>query len=684
MNKSMDKLKHFRIKSDAVFAIVVVSILMLLFIPVPAFILDILIVLNISLALLVLLQTFYSERPLDFSAFPSILLLATLFRLGLNISSTRLILAEGNAGQVITSVGNYVVAGNYIIGLVVFFILVVVQFVVVTNGAQRVAEVAARFILDSMPGKQMSIDADLNMGIIDETQAQKRREFIEKEANFYGAMDGATKFVKGDAIAGIIIILINIFGGLAIGVAQAGLPWKEALHIYTLQTVGDGLVTQIPSLIIAVGTGIIITRAATQGNLSEQLVTQFTMHPFTLYLVAFAVGIAAFLPGLPTITLILVACAFAAAGYFSAQKQLVKSNIDVEEELIQDEQNTVMDIGFSTELWDEIDQPMKNEINTQFDRFKQSFEKKYGLILPSHKLSMLTDLSGFEYSIRVHNIELSSGSLYPNHTMVIDAEGKVDEEKGIKGTEPAYGLTAVWLLPELAEMYKKKGMTTVESTTVLVTHFTEFVKQQAIEFVTRDFVDQVIAEQRKKNENLVNEVIPEQLANADLQHIIANLIQERVAIHNISQIFEVLADKARIDKNIYSLTEAVRKRMRNQIVSLLLDENRTLNIISLAPLLERSLLSGASEQQEHGLDKMLPIAPSLLEDIITQLSPLIERSIATKVEPVLLVNPFIRRSMWLTLNRMLPQLHVLSVDEVPTHAKLNSLGLIQSNTSKAA
>lgn len=680
----MGKLKYFKLKSDTVFAVCVISILMLLFIPVPAFILDILIVINISLALLVLLQTFYSERPLDFSAFPSVLLLATLFRLGLNISSTRLILADGNAGQVITSVGNYVVAGNYVIGLVVFFILVVVQFVVVTNGAQRVAEVAARFILDSMPGKQMSIDADLNMGIIDETQAQKRREFIEREANFYGAMDGATKFVKGDAIAGIIIILINIFGGLAIGVAQAGLPWREALHIYTLQTVGDGLVTQIPSLIIAVGTGIIITRAATQGNLSEQLATQFTMHPFTLYLVAMAIGLAAFLPGLPSITLILVALAFAAAGYFAAQKQLVKSNTDDAEEQILDEQNTVMDIGFSSALWAEIDDEMKDELNSQFDRFKQSFEQKYGLILPTHKLSELTELSGSEYSIRIHNIELSSGALYPSHTMVIDAEEKIDATEGVKGVEPAYGLNAVWLLPDLAERYKKNGMTTVEPITVLVTHFTEFVKQHAVEFVTRDFVDQIIIEQRKNNENLVNEVIPEQLANADLQHIIANLIQERVAIHNASQIFEVLADKARTDKNIYSLTESVRKRMRNQIASLLLDEKRTLNIISLAPLLERSLLSGANEQQEQGLDKMLSIAPSLLEHLITQLSPLIERSIATKIEPVLLVNPFIRRAMWLTLNRMLPQLHVLSVDEVPTHAKLNSLGLIQANTSQAA
>lgn len=676
-----ERLKQYGLGGEAVFALGVIAILMLLFVPVSKLLLDVLIILNISLALLVLLLTFYSNRPLDFSTFPSVLLLATLFRLGLNISSTRLILADGDAGKMISSVGSYVVAGNYIIGMVIFFILVVVQFVVVTNGAQRVAEVAARFTLDSMPGKQMSIDADLNMGIINEKEAQSRRTYIEKEANFYGAMDGATKFVKGDAIAGIIIILINIIGGLAIGVAQAGLSWQEALQLYTLLTVGDGIVTQIPSLIIAVGTGIIITRAATQGNLADQLFTQVVTHPFTLVLVALVLISATFIPGLPSFSLVLVSMLFALVGYVAYRRKKSHEETPSEKDDIEDDSqgSDLLRLVLKPELSQELRQD-KDIIYAQFNEFKTSFESKYGLILPKLQIAEDHELLENEYSIRVFGVELASGQLYPNSQMVIDPSRRLDTSIGIKATEPAYGLPALWVGAEDAKASIKQGMTVVDSNTVLSTHLNEFVKRHADEFVTREVVDQIIKEQKERNEVLVTEVLPAQLSIPDLHQILTNLIQEKVAIHNANHIFEVLADKARNDKDIDVLTEWVRNKLRNQIVNLLTDKTRTLNIISIAPNVERNLLAGAPAQTGQAL-RMSPVE---LENLVKQLSGFTEKAISMQVEPVLLVSPTIRRAIWKSLNRTLPLLHVISTNEVPSHIKLNSLGVVQEQNLQVA
>lgn len=679
----IDKLRDYGLRGDVFFAVGVIAILMLLFVPIPATVLDVLIILNISFALLILLLTFYSERPLDFSTLPSVLLLATLFRLGLNIASTRLILTDGNAGKVISAVGSYVVAGNYVIGLVIFFILVVVQFLVVTNGAQRVAEVTARFTLDSMPGKQMSIDADLNMGIIDEKQAQERRAYIEKEANFYGAMDGATKFVKGDAIASIIIILINIIGGLAIGVAQAGLPWQQALHIYTLQTVGDGIVTQIPSLIIAVGTGIIITRAATQGNLADQLFGQIVTHPFTLTLVAVVISSAAFLPGLPSLTLILVGITFALFGYFAHKKKqlklIEKTFREFENTKKTSTQESLLQVAFSSPIWPQI-LAEETEIQRQFSRFKSEFESKYGLFLPELLLKAESVLKADEYSIRLSNIEFASGVLHPDKMMVIDPQNKLDKKMGLAAVEPAYGLNALWVDADKAKDIKQGGMTVVEPISVLMTHITEFVKSHSAEFVTRQFVDQLVAEQREINEVLVSEVIPTQLAIADVQQIFTHLVQEKVCLHNANHIFEVLADKARHEKDVQLLTEFVRQRLRNQLTSLLLDNDRTLNIISIAPLLERALLNGAA----NVITKGLQISPTDLDSLVKQAVLFVEKAISLGAEPVLLVNPTIRRPLWQLLNRTVPLLHVISVNEVPHHIKLNSLGVIQAYNQQVA
>ncbi|MCV2885324.1 flagellar biosynthesis protein FlhA [Aestuariibacter sp. AA17] len=673
--------KRFGIGGEAFFALGVVAILMLLFVPVSKWLLDILIILNVSLALLVLLLTFYSERPLDFSTFPSVLLLATLFRLGLNISSTRLILDNGDAGKVIMAVGDYVVAGNYVIGLVIFFILVVVQFVVVTNGAQRVAEVAARFTLDSMPGKQMSIDADLNMGIIDEKEAQHRRAMIEKEANFYGAMDGATKFVKGDAIAGIVIILINIIGGLSIGVAQGGLSWQQALHLYTLLTVGDGIVTQIPSLIIAVGTGIIITRAATQGNLADQLFTQVVTHPFTLALVAVLLAAAAMAPGLPGFSLLFVSAVFAVFGFVAYRKHnAVKEDIDEVETQDEPSGNGLsLTIAMHETLFDDSKE-IQSEVKSRYETFKQQYENKYGLLLPDIDFHKDDGVDENTYSIHIRNIEYASGAIYPTSILAIDPADKLSGVDGIRTKEPAYGLNAVWLKSELGESAKQQGLTIVQPDTILLTHITEFIKQHAQEFVSRSFVDQVLEEQRDQNETLVAEVVPTQLAIADVHQIFVNLIQEKVPLHNAGLMFEVLADKARTEKNVEILTEFVRQRLKVQLTNPLADKAKTLHIISLNPNFERKLMSAANNQDGQAL----LVSPQDLDHLIKQITVFAEKAIGLNVEPILLVNPMIRRSVWRTITRSLPMVHVLSTAEIPNHIQIDSLGVVSDHNLQVA
>ncbi len=453
------------------------------------------------------------------------------------------------------------------------------------------------------------------------------------------------------------------------------------MHIYTLQTVGDGIVTQIPSLIIAVGTGIIITRAATQGNLAEQLFSQVVTHPLTLVIVSVVIGAAALLPGLPTITLVLVALCFSVLGYFAHKKNKIKDNDVNNSPFNEESENTIsmLEVSFEPEVWEQM-HSNQDELLRQYAQFKSEFENKYGLLLPELSMSKDVNLKSYEYSIRVSNIELAAGDLYPDKMMVIDSQNTLDKNIGVEAKEPAYGLSALWVSQEKAEDIKKGGMTVVEPMTVLMTHVTEFVKSHAEEFVTRNFIDQLVVEQRELNEGLVSEVIPTQLAIADVQQIFTQLVQERVCLHNVDHVFEVLADKARHEKEVVTLTEWVRHRLRNQITSLLLDENRTLNIISIAPLLERALLNGANNLSEKGLQ----VAPADLENLIQQTVLFVEKAISIGVEPVLIVNPVIRRPLWQLLNRTVPLLHVISVSEIPQHIKLNSLGIIQANNQQAA
>ncbi|CAM4163597.1 flagellar biosynthesis protein FlhA [Pseudoalteromonas byunsanensis] len=677
---------------DLLLVTAVIVILMMLFLPVPPLLLDILLITNFSLALLILLLTFYTDKPLSFSTFPSLLLIATLFRLGLNISATRLILNEGDAGEVISSIGSFVVGGNYIIGLVVFFILIVVQYVVVTNGAQRVAEVAARFTLDSMPGKQMSIDADLNMGLIDEHAAKRRRENIEKEANFYGAMDGASKFVKGDAIAGIIIILIDIIGGLTIGVAQRGLSWEEALHTYTLLTVGDGIVTQIPSLIIATATGIIITRAATDAHLSDELGRQITSSPKTLFIVSVALFGAMLLPGLPMVPLFSIAAIFFALGIvaYRRAKDVADDSKDDEEESQDTDSNNdsiesmltirPLELGVSAEIANAIHE-QGDVLFDRFDTFRKQLTRDLGIIAP--KLFLLNDpsLSEGNYELRILGSRAGRGSLYFDKYLAIDPKGKLDAVEGIKAKEPTYGLPACWVDEEQSGNARRAGYTVVDAETTLLTHLTEMIKSHASELLTRSETEKLVSRLEGSQASLLNELIPNVMSYSEIQNVLQQLLKEKVSIRNLEMILECLVDKGKVAKEVNFLCEQVREKLKAQIVQTLLDKDDVLHVITFEPLIEQQLISGV--QNEHG-QSSLAIEPELTEAIIKQLAGYTELAISKRITPVLVCHSPIRLATRRLLERVIPQLHVLAISEIPSSVSVSNLGVVRKNKSQEA
>ncbi len=680
-------------KSELVLVICVIAILMLLFTPIPGIALDLLLLTNFCLALIILLLTFYTDKPLSFSTFPSLILIATLFRLGLNVSSTRLILNDASAGQVIASIGSHVVGGNYVIGLVVFLILIVVQYVVLTNGAQRVAEVAARFTLDSMPGKQMSIDADLNMGIIDEHEAKERRLAIEKEANFYGAMDGSTKFVKGDAIAGIIIILINIIGGLSIGTGQMGMDWGTALHTYTLLTVGDGIVTQIPSLIIATATGIIITRAASDAQLGKELATQITSHPRILVMIVVTLLIVLFMPGLPALPILFLAFVIGFMAYFSLKRDREEKSEDVEqsslrnhegqssqeggseniqEDLYQLTHIEQLELRVGTEVLDYIDSDVCT-LNERLANYRKQFALDFGLVMPAHSVIHDRSLPAKNYQLLIHGAKVAAGEIYPGYMLAIDPTGKKQGVAGIKTKEPTYGLPALWIETPLEELARNAGYTVVDVETSFLTHLTETLKKHSPELLTRAETEKLLGHVAEKQPGLVDELVPAVLSYSDIQKILQQLLQERVSIRNLPQILEELVDAARHEKGIAFLTEKVRHRLRNQISQGLADSDNALNVVTFEPRLEQRMVAGVGDANDNN---SLMLDGETTEKLLRSLSSNVERMLSQRLTPVLLCTPMLRRKLYLFCERALPQLHVLSLNEIPTTVNVRSFAMI--------
>lgn len=672
--------------SEVTLVVAMMGILLVLFTPVPSAILDFLLLLNFSCGLLILLLTFYMDKPLTFSTFPSLLLIATLFRLSLNIAATRLILADADAGKVIDAIGSYVVGGNYVIGLVVFFILIVVQYVVVTNGAQRVAEVAARFTLDSMPGKQMSIDADLNMGLIDEKEAQERRRNIEREANFYGSMDGASKFVKGDAIAGILIILIDIVGGLTVGIAQNGMDWSEALQRYTLLTVGDGIVTQIPALVISTATGIIVTRAATDAHLSEEISNQVARYPKSLVMLSVGLFGLMLLPGIPVFPIMVIIAFVLAAAYFSYRKsqQLDESDDeDVLSEQVDDQslydQINVEPIEVSVgsgliPLVGETDGLLMEKIKA----FRQQYARDMGFVFPSVRLIDERKLDGEQYNIAIHDSRVAQGVLRVEKMLAISASTQTDALVGEQTKDPTYGLASVWIDKTDSVAARTSGYTVVDPVTVLFTHFSETVRRHAPELLNRAETEQLLQRVKQNQGALYEELVPNILSLGDIQKVLQCLLSEKVSIRNVGLIIETLVDQGRRTKNIEELAEAVRVTLGRSICENLLDGEGVLRVLSLDPSVEHVLQLGL-RTSEDGISLM--VDPRTSEKLITELDRFGEQMMLESLQPVLLCSGSLRRHLRKLLERVLPHISVISMNEIPWTINIASYGIIKVERS---
>lgn len=661
--------------SDLFLVFAMVGILLVLFTPIPAGLLDFLLVLNIAFALLILLLTFYVEKPTNFSTFPSLLLMATLFRLSLNIASTRLILNDADAGQVIGAIGEHLVSGNYVIGLIVFLVLIVVQYVVVTNGAQRVAEVSARFTLDSMPGKQMSIDADLNIGLIDEKEAKKRRHEIEKESNFYGSMDGASKFVKGDAIAGIIIILINIIGGLTIGIAQKGMSWGEALEAFTLLTVGDGIVTQIPALIISTGTGIIVTRATSDAFLSQEIGRQITSFPKILFLIGLVLLLILFLPGLPALPVLLALAIIAALTYFAVKKA---GEIPEEPEQNSNTEPSVYDSMGIDPLIIEIGPGLReafsegSSFNERVASYRKKSARETGFVIPSVKV---IDGDGFpdtQYQINVNDVPISTGILHLDKWLAINPGDAGNSIQGVETREPTYGLPAKWIKPDLVDLAEGQGYTIVDPTTVLITHLSEVIKKSAPELMTRKEVERLVNQFRPEHATLIDELVPSLMTLTDIQKVLQALLSEQVSIRNIPMILEVLVDKARVNKETSYLTDQVRERLSGQICRQLSNDDQELFVMVLDPAVEKTIAEALQKLKEG----RAAMDPRFSEQLMKRMAGNVEKMMAANINPVLLCNQQIRSYMRDMSSRALPQLSVLSMNEVSNNVNLKSFGVV--------
>jgi flagellar biosynthesis protein FlhA len=685
--------KAFGKHSDVFLVVAVLGVLVVLFAPIPSALLDFLLLTNFSFAFLVLLLTFYMARPVEFSTFPSLLLIATLFRLSLNVAATRLILSDGDAGKVIGAIGSFVVGGNYVIGLIVFLILIVVQYVVVTNGAQRVSEVAARFTLDSMPGQQMSIDADLNMGFIDQTEAQKRRKNLEKEASFYGAMDGASKFVKGDAIAGILILFINILGGLIIGVMQKGLPWGEALKTYTLLTVGDGIVTQVPALVIAVGTGIIVTRSASDTNLSREVFKQITAYPKTLVLVAGTLFGLLLLPGIPVLpTFVLAIGALAAAlfiyrtlknqGQLEISKKLqAETDSPTSESLEEGEQTYAalqiepIEVSLGANWVSRVNEP-GGAFLERVATFRKQYAQEYGLVLPKVRFRNDDKLSADKYEIQLDGVLTAKGEFKGDKLLAIHPTGDVSSLPGEVTRDPTYGLPAIWIDSALKQQAEKAKYTIVDAQTVLITHLTEVLRRESASLLTRAEVERLIARARKAQPALVEELIPTVLSITDIQKVLQHLLREKVSIRHVDAILETLADAGRSTKDAAMLTEVVRQRLSGAICQGLIGEAESLHVLTIDPNVESKFLQNLSNASPTNLGTSFVLDPSLSEKFLSQLVSQGERMMKSNLLPVLLCSPELRRHIRSLTERVMPHMRVLSLVEVPNNIQLKSFGVV--------
>jgi flagellar biosynthesis protein FlhA len=675
--------------SELITVIAVIGVLVVMIIPLPSIILDFLLALNITLAITILLMAMYTIRPLDFFIFPPLLLVTTLFRLSLNVASTRLILLHGNegtlaAGKVIKSFGSFVVGGNYVVGMIVFIILVIVNFVVITKGATRIAEVAARFTLDGMPGKQMGVDADLNAGLIDEDEAKARRALITREAEFHGSMDGAAKFVRGDAIAGIIITVINIIGGFIIGVLQQKMSVIDAAQNYTLLTVGDGLVSQIPALTISTAAGIVVSRAASEGTMGKDFAKQFFNYPKAIYISALTIFFFGLIPGMPHIPFILISILIGGSVYLlggrkegSKIKEIEGKNKEPVEEgpepvehlLIVD--TLELEVGYG--LISLVDREQGGKFLDRVRSIRRQFALEMGMVIPPIHIRDNLQLNSSEYQILLKGVKIAGAELMMNHYLAMDPGDITRKIEGIETMEPAFNIPAVWIPEERKEEAKLSGYTVVDDATIMATHLTEVLRKHASELLGRQEVQNLLDNLSRSYPKAVEELVPNLLSLGIVQKVMQNLIRERISIRDLLTIVETLADYAVLTKDPDLLTEYVRNKLSRSIISPYIGEDGFLKLITMDPGVEDLLLQGI-QKAEHGA--YLSIDPEIADSIIASIKQEAEKAMSKNIQPILLTSPVIRRHLKKMVEYFIPSLMVLSQSELLSDIGFKSIGKV--------
>ena len=679
--------------SELMTVVGVVAVLVVMIIPLPSIILDFLLALNITIAITILLIAMYTLKPLDFFVFPSLLLVTTLFRLSLNVASTRLILLHGNegplaAGKVIKSFGSFVVGGNYVVGMIVFIILVIINFVVITKGATRIAEVAARFTLDAMPGKQMSIDADLNAGMIDENEAKSRRLLIAREAEFHGSMDGAVKFVRGDAIAGIVITLVNITAGFVIGVFQKKMSIMDAAQNYTLLTVGDGLVSQIPALTISTAAGIVVSRAASEGTMGKDLAKQFLSYPKAIYLAALTVFFFGLIPGLPHMSFIVLSILIGAGVYVWGQKEEALKEKTSEDQVVEPDEMgpepvehllmidpLELEVGYG--LIPLVDKEQGGKFLERVRSIRRQFALEMGIVVPPVHIRDNLQLNPSEYQVLLKGVKVAGAALMVNHYMAMDPGDSTRKIEGIETTEPAFNLAAIWIPEAQMEEAKLAGYTVVDDVTIMATHLTEILRKYSAELLGKQDVQNLLDHLSRSYPKAVEELVPNLLSLGGVQKVLQNLVQERISIRDLLTIVETLADCAMLTKDPDLLTEYVRHKLARSFVSPYVGEDGLLKLITMAQEVEDALLKGL-QQTEHG-GTYLSIDPKIADSIIASIKDEAEKAMAKDIQPILLASPTVRRHLKKMVEYFVPSLMVLSQSELLGDIGLKSIGEVSLN-----
>lgn len=667
-------------------------------VPLPPFLLDVLFIFNISLSIIILLITTNIHEALEFSIFPSLLLVTTLFRLGLNVLSTRLILSEGgSAGQVIKVFGEFVIQGNVVIGVIIFLIIVLMQFIVITKGAERVSEVAARFTLDAMPGKQMAIDADLSSGIINEQEAKVRRAKIQREADFYGAMDGATKIVKGDAIMSIIITSINFIAGCIIGIVQSGMAFNEVLNVYAIATIGDGLVSQLPSLMISTATGMIVTRSVSEGSLNEDVIKQFLAQPRALLITAVIVGLFGVMPGMPHVQLLLIAGALGAVGWrVSRQMEALEREKEAapaiqeaakrEAEAQQSEMDYYKDINnvyslinvepiemeFGYSLIPLVDESSGGKLISRIVIFRRQYAQEMGFVIPSIRLRDAAMLGTNQYVIKLKGEEIARGEILIDYFLALEPPNPAGEIEGIETIEPSYGIPSKWILPENKEMAEIYGYTVIDPLSVMLTHLSETVKKHTYELLNRAETIQLVENMKRVAPQLVEEAFPNVISYAMLEKILCNLLKENIPIKDMVTIVETTVDALSITRDTDLITESVRAQLKRTITHRFCEDGR-LSVITLDAEVEKKIIASLTKN-DQGV--YLALGSDLMQKLLTQLGEYIKKFADLSQQPVLLTSHIIRIYLSRLLEQFYPDIIVLSFNEIITNVQIQSLGNI--------